>query len=148
MSILNIPIQINGGTDKNTTGAKQLKHRELYINTSSYNLYCGNENGVPVKVNCGRADTATMADSAVCIGGSNSFININANRDIDLDNTIAGARIGQVIFYNDRCEPRYNKTIRLKDFGLQNVKSLTLSSSVYGTSLPQTAVTGQVFFLI
>lgn len=143
MSILNIPIQINGGTDKNSTDKNQLKPRELYINTNTYRLYCGNDEGVPTAVRCMYADNAVEATK---IGNSDSFININANNDINTND--AGARIGNIIFYKNRCEPKSNNVVTLKDFNIENVKYLTLSSNIYGKNTPTNAVNGQVFFLV
>lgn len=136
MSILNIPIQINGGTDKNSSDKYQLKPRELYINTNTYKLYCGNADGVPTIVNCGAADIANV------LGGSGKFV------WIDSDDSNKGARIGNIMFYENRCEPKDNDVVTLKDFNVSNLQLLTLSSNVYGKNLPSNPVNGQVFFKI
>ena len=135
MSVLNIPIQINGGEiDK-----QQLKPRELYINTKTNKLYYGKDNGVATPVRCAYADSAT---TATVLGGSDKFVWINSE---DLSK---GAKIGNIMFYENRCEPKDNAVITLKDFNLSNLQSLTLSSNVYGKDLPSNPVNGQVFFKI
>lgn len=135
MSILNIPIQINGGEiDK-----QQLKPRELYINTKTNKLYYGKDNGVATPVRCVYADNAT---NATVLGGSDKLVWINSE---DLSK---GAKIGNIIFYENRCEPKNNAVVTLKDFNLSNLQSLTLSSNVYGKDLPSNPVNGQVFFKI
>ena len=135
MSVLNIPIQINGGEiDK-----QQLKPRELYINTKTNKLYYGKDNGVATPVRCVYADNAT---NATALGGSDKLVWINSE---DLSK---GAKIGNIIFYENRCEPKNNAVVTLKDFNLSNLQSLTLSSNVYGKDLPSNPVNGQVFFKI
>ena len=135
MSVLNIPIQINGGEiDK-----QQLKPRELYINTKTNKLYYGKDNGVATPVRCVYTDNATNATG---LGGSDKLVWINSE---DLSK---GAKIGNIIFYENRCEPKNNAVVTLKDFNLSNLQSLTLSSNVYGKDLPSNPVNGQVFFKI
>jgi hypothetical protein len=139
MSILKVPIQINGGDSV----PSKLLERELFIDSSGY-LHCGDGNG-HFLINAGSSQMVGSVDTPIFINSNSKFSNARFGdiniRQTDNKWTIDGS----------------NKSVLSKmtvdSCRLHTVLSLILDSGMYGTisdeDLPKKiGDPGQVFFRI
>ena len=143
MSILNVPIQINGGDN---AYANKLLDRELYIDKYGY-LYYGSDNSLanalPVNV--------TYATNTSSLGDASDRVYITKNQ----------AKFGNFTFgtggrgehwnlcgsYTNN-QPDYNAHIYQVTINACQFSNIYLNNDTYGNSLPVNARNGQVFFKV
>lgn len=130
MGVLNVPIQINGGTSVPTTSTLNLD-RELYV-TDEKDLYVNTSSNVG-KVNCG------ISDQTRRISHSNTSI-------FDFNVLSTTFSLGY-LRYNNRVFTA-SGDVTFSGIGINNLDSLILSTNIYGTRLPSSGTNGQVFFVL
>lgn len=130
MSVLNVPIQINGGTSVPTTSTLTLD-RELYI-TSGKDLYV-NTNSSVGKVNCGVSDS------------TRSLVNNNTSV-FNFDSSRATFSIGYLNFASNTFTSTNN--VSFSGVSYIDIPRMVLRNTMYGTSLPSSGTQGQIFFVL
>lgn len=134
MSILKVPIQINGGTKV----PDNLLDRELFIDSEGY-LHCGKGTTTPIIINANKCNELHNGD--VWINGSGATFG-------SLDITPIGDGSWLIKATNTDEAQSIMQSIDIDDCALTNLNKLQLTSDVYGNTPPSTAIDGQVFFKI
>ena len=151
-NVIKIPIQINGGIGSPSL----LKQRELYVSFDTVDdtpslggyLYYGNEEGQVRKISAGYADTAKTAQYVNTKGfnfngttGDLGNIKISVNGDIT---TLTGSSTEKTILKTMQLH-----SMLLNNPKINNVQSMSISDSMWGTTLPTSGmVKGSIFFKI
>lgn len=130
---LYIPIQINGGV--NPPVGIDLKDRELYLCTRDMKIYAKDKDGRKKPIN------AALASEAEKIIGENFKLFSNP----DEQSIIGKFYVNEVGLYGDGTKGTYPI---IRHFNIQQLKSMVLDKHMYGTSLPEDGIQGQLFFKI
>ena len=170
MSILKVPIQINGGTDPFNTS---LKERELYIDTSNGMLHWGNNKGVTQNASVW---SSSRSDRIGWYDTGNTKNNEFKRYTDDSKNTLATEYLLIVDSVNGRIKSNPTDSVILdgktyNGFGTTRYIDITptscniggfnvnnsningsilskarISSDMYGPNLPSSAEQGAIFF--
>ena len=172
MSILKVPIQINGGTDPFNT---VLKERELYINTDNGTLHWGDARGKTQNVGVWSSERTNrigwydktngegyefkrfMDDNKQYLS-THYLLYIDSVNGIIKTNTTADEVTLNGVVINESFKDHYIDIVpesNKYDIGGMNLKDCTLFQTqlvenvMYGTTFPQTGLkNGRLFFLI
>ena len=159
MSILKVPIQINGGN----AVPNDLLDRELFINSDGYLYYGKLQNGIFSQhiVNANICKKLVTPDATVWVSGDKNSDQYGAsfgNIKIDCHRTESGSVTHWSITGNKKTTivngvatetvVDQMQSINVDDCAITDLNKLQLTSDVYGNTPPSTAIDGQVFFKI
>lgn len=135
MSVLNVPIQINGGT---TVPTSTLLDRELFV-TNTRDLYV-NSGGSVGKVNCAKSEETEKLVS----GWSNSLFNFQPN--------VGYFTLGYMRFEGGTFTPVTRDYVSFNGVNLLDVPKMVLRNTMYGSMSQMQSISnptqGQVFFVL
>lgn len=132
-TILNIPIQINGGKGK---PSNKLAERELYLDTTNACLYGGgvdSANYTPIRAGFADCLLNTSITIAASLESSSSIFKLG-NMSYD--------------FSNNKLKGTDPGAYSVDGANLTNINKLVLSNICYGATLPSSGEQGQLFFKI
>lgn len=147
MSILNVPIQINGDLNNINPPSSGLRDRELYITKDGY-LYFGMDNAP-------HAAKVLWSPEARDIVGKWCNITNNDEEALFGHITVSGYEDRTEVIGDNAREIKkcYIRNFIATNFSLQSsdiidLNKLVLNSNMYGKTLPKSGTDGQVFFLV
>lgn len=143
-TILNVPISINGGNDEPLT----LDERELYVQTTTGNLYCGLSGNSVSKINSGYSDATKSVITTTLNVSTTDALKIGDANGLKWDSTL-----NVLTAINDVTK---DKTYTLQYPDLSEILGMRLSNKgsykTYGTvedmNNIKTPQEGQLFFVV